>query len=218
MNLSDNGEPVLERLLVGPVMTNCYIMYSREKDCAVVVDPGHGGRKIADHLKNKGLGLSAVLLTHGHFDHISGVDELRGAFPDADVPVYAYVKEKEICESPELNLSQEMDAPVTVHGVTYLEDGSENEFFGCKCRLIATPGHTIGSCCYYFEEKGILFSGDTLFEGSVGRTDFPTGSMSVLVRSIKDRLLCLPDNTLCYPGHGDLTSIGREREENFFIQ
>ena len=108
--------------------------------------------------------------------------------------------------------------PETVQADFYEKDGSLLEIAGFRLKLIATPGHTGGSCCYYLEEEKLLFSGDTLFEGSVGRTDFPTGSMSSLIRSIKEKLLVLPEDVIVYPGHGDTTTIGDEKKYNPYCQ
>ena len=98
----------------------------------------------------------------------------------------------------------------------YVKDGEELEIAGIKCKVLATPGHTAGGTCYYFEEAGFVVCGDTLFAESVGRTDFPTGSMSTLVRSIKEKLFTLPEETTAYPGHGDSTTIGHEKKYNPF--
>ena len=159
--------------------------------------------------------MNAILLTHGHFDHIWGANELRRL---SGAKIYAYEGEKELCEDAGKNVSRDAGRPETVQADFYEKDGALLELGGFSLKLIATPGHTGGSCCYYLEEEKILFSGDTLFEGSVGRTDFPTGSMSSLVRSIKERLLVLPDDVTVYPGHGDTTTIGDEKKYNPYCQ
>ena len=152
---------------------------------------------------------------HGHFDHIWGANELRRL---SGAPIYAYEEEKKVCENAAMNVSDQAGRPETVIPDHYVKDGELLEFAGMRFRLIATPGHTAGSCCYYMEEEKILLSGDTLFEGSVGRTDFPTGSMSSLVRSIKDKLLVLPEDVTVYPGHGEKTTIGDEKKYNPYCQ
>ena len=159
--------------------------------------------------------MNAILLTHGHFDHIWGANELRRL---SGAKIYAYEGEKELCEDAGKNVSRDAGRPETVRADFYEKDGALLELGGFSLKLIATPGHTGGSCCYYLEEEKILFSGDTLFEGSVGRTDFPTGSMGSLVRSIKERLLVLPDDVTVYPGHGDSTTIGDEKKYNPYCQ
>lgn len=142
---------------------------------------------------------------------MEALKELSGA------NVYAYEGEQEVCESPALNVSQDTGRPCLVKADVYVKDGEEITAAGMKLKLIATPGHTKGSCCYYFEDAKLLISGDTLFQESVGRTDLPTGSMSTLVHSIKEKLLPLPEDVKVYPGHGEATSIGYEKEYNPFL-
>ena len=138
--------------------------------------------------------------------------ELSGA------PIYAYEEEKVLCEDAVTNVSEQVGRPYTVIPDRYLKDGEKITIAGMDCRLIGTPGHTVGSCCYYFEEDGILIAGDTLFQDSVGRTDLATGSMSALVRSVREKLFTLPEETKVYPGHGESTTIGHEKKYNPFIQ
>lgn len=159
--------------------------------------------------------MNAILLTHGHFDHIWGANELRRL---SGAKIYAYEGEKSLCEDAEKNVSAQAGRPETVQADFYEKDGTVLSLAGFSLKLIATPGHTGGSCCYYLEEEKVLFSGDTLFEGSVGRTDFPTGSMSSLVRSIKEKLLVLPEDVVVYSGHGDTTTIGDEKKYNPYCQ
>ena len=165
-------------------------------------------------MTEKGFRVAGILLTHGHFDHIWGSNQLRQL---SGTQIRAYQEEKQVCEDAEKNVSAQVGRPYTVIPDVYLEDGAEITIADMSCRLIATPGHTAGSCCYYFKEAGILISGDTLFQSSVGRTDLPTGSMGTLVRSIKDKLFILPDEVKVYPGHGDATTIGEEKKYNPFI-
>ena len=160
-----------------------------------------------------GLEVEEILLTHGHFDHIAGGDDLRNR---SGARIKCLDAEKELIENPELNVSLDfMGYPVTLTPDGYFKDGDELTIAGdIRCKVLATPGHTKGGCCFYIEEGGILISGDTLFEGSVGRTDFPGGSMSTLVRSLQEKLMVLPDETKVYPGHGAETTIGFERKYN----
>ena len=180
----------------------------------IFFDPADKGDYIYETLKEKNLNVKGILLTHGHFDHIWGCNRLREL---SGAPIYAYEEEKVLCEDAVTNVSEQVGRPYTVIPDRYLKDGEEITIAGMTCRLIATPGPTVGSCCYYFEEAGILIAGDTLFEGSVGRTDLATGSMGTLVRSIKDKLFTLPDDTKVYPGHGDTTTIGYEKQNNPFV-
>ncbi len=220
------GDIHVGSMTLGMVSTNCYFLYREdgrkhtkgetfdELTPVIFIDPADRGDFIYDALTTRGFSIDKILLTHGHFDHIGGADELRKL---SGARIYAYEKEKEVCENADNNLSIDYGRGYTVVPDEYLQDLDIIEGAGLKCQLIATPGHTVGGCCYYFEEGDILVCGDTLFLESVGRTDFPTSSMSTLVRSINERLMVLPDDTICYPGHGDATTIGHERQYNPFI-
>ena len=212
------------RLTLGSFQTNCYYVYresalniTKEQGtlCPVLVfDPAESGAAIYEALKTKGFQVAAILLTHGHVDHIAGVKELKEC---SGALVYACDKEADLLSDMRDNLSMMFGTPLRVEADELLQDGKEYVLGGMAFQMIATPGHTAGSCTYYFKEADILISGDTLFEGSVGRTDFPTGSMSVLVHSIKHKLFTLPEKTICYPGHGGTTTVGWEKDNNPFI-
>lgn len=211
------------RMVLGVCQTNCYFLYRDGGHECIVVDPADAGGSIYSALQKKDFQIMGILLTHGHFDHIWGVDALRdaaNAASEADglepVKVYAGADERELLKSADLNVSERAGRACTTYADVYVKDGQEITLAGMTCRVIATPGHTAGGCCYYFEEAGILVAGDTLFAESVGRTDFPTGSMGTLIHSIKDKLYVLPDDTRVYPGHGDSTTIGHEKEYNPF--
>ncbi|MDE7223606.1 MAG: MBL fold metallo-hydrolase [Acetatifactor sp.] len=207
------AETKIGRMVLGSYQTNCYFIYQEDKKRAIVVDPADQGKKIYDALLRNGITVEAILLTHGHFDHIWGTKELRES---TGVKLYALDAEKALCEDTHNNVSDMTGRPYTVTPDEYLRDGQELTLAGISFRVIATPGHTIGSCCYYFPGTGFLVSGDTLFAESVGRTDFPTGSMSSIVRSIKEKLYVLPGETKVYPGHGDSTTIEHEMQYNPF--
>lgn len=201
------------RLMLGMCQTNCYFVYQEGKNEVIFIDPADRGDYIYEALQEKGFTVAGILLTHGHFDHIWGVEALR---EKSGVKVYAFEGEKNVCGNAKLNVSAQAGRECSIDADVYVKDGEEITIAGMTCRLIATPGHTEGSCCYYFEESGFLLSGDTLFAESVGRTDLPTGSMSTLVRSIKEKLFVLPDETKVYPGHGEATTIGYEKQYNPF--
>lgn len=203
------------RLMLGVCQTNCYFVYQDGSTDVIFFDPADKGDYIYEKLQEKGLNVKGILLTHGHFDHIWGTDKLREL---SGAPIYAYEAEKALCEDAITNVSDQVGRPYTVVPDYYVKDGEEITIAGMTCKVIATPGHTVGSCCYYFEEAGMLIAGDTLFQESVGRTDLPTGSMSAIIHSIKDKLFLLPDETKVYPGHGDVTSIGHEKRYNPFVQ
>lgn len=156
----------------------------------------------------------AILLTHGHFDHIMAVEGLRKEY---QIPMYASKDEVEVLANPQLNVSTMMGAYVSMKADELFADGDVLELAGMKLKVISTPGHTIGSVCFYIEEEKMLISGDTLFEASVGRTDFPTGSSRQLIHSIKTRLFILPEDVNVFPGHGEVTSIAYEKTHNPFI-
>lgn len=202
------------RMVIGVCATNCYFVYREGSKECVVIDAPDKGKEIAGTLKKHGFEVSAVLLTHGHFDHIWGASELRNA---TSAKIYALDKEQPLMEDATLNVSADCGRPTTLKVNRYLRDGEEIELAGIKFKVIATPGHTAGSCCFYVEEAGILVAGDTLFRESVGRTDLPTGSGATLERSVMEKLFVLPDETLVYPGHGDETDIGHEKKYNPFL-
>lgn len=218
------AEIKIGRMVLSMCATNCYFLYREgEQDC-IVVDPADQGASIYGALQKKGFRVAGILLTHGHFDHIWGLDALRDAANAAaecdglePIKCYANEAEKEVLRDAYKNVSSQAGRPCTTSADKYLKDGEEVTIAGITCKMIATPGHTVGGACYYIEEAGILIAGDTLFEESVGRTDFPTGSMSTLVHSIKDKLFLLPDDTRVFPGHGERTTIGHEKEYNPFL-
>ena len=208
------GELKIGRMVMGPVGTNFYFVYDDETRKAIAFDPPCDGAGIYNALKGKDIEGAGILLTHGHFDHIMGANELRQA---ASVKIYAYEGEQDYCDDTHNNCTDQIGRLYTVKCNKYLPDGAEIDIEGIKCKLIATPGHTHGSCSYYFEDEKMLISGDTLFNCSVGRSDLPTGSEATLIRSIREKLMCLPVDVKVYPGHGDTTTIGFERENNPFI-
>ncbi len=197
---------------VGQLGTNCYVIYRESLKKAVIVDPGADGAYILDLCRELSLSPETILLTHGHFDHIMAVKDIKEAFPD--VKIYAGKQEKEMLAEPSVNLSSSFGNAYTVCADGYEEDGAILSLAGMTFQVLFTPGHTSGSVCYLIESETILISGDTLFFESLGRTDFPTGSQSQILSSIKERLFVLPDDTLVYPGHGEATTIGHEKVYN----
>lgn len=207
------GEICIGKMVLGMVETNCYFLYDEDSKKAVVVDPAKDG--IYDKLSDNGLTVEAIILTHGHFDHIMGVNELR---EKSGALVYALQAENNLLKDPKLNASLQIRRTYTVDADRFLNDGQEIELAGITFKVYSTPGHTAGSCCYYVPAKNWLISGDTLFRGSIGRSDLPTGSESEILKSV-NKLLDSSDfdeDTKVYPGHGEPSSIGFEREYNPF--
>lgn len=204
-------------LTLGMIATNCYFVFDADridengKKHVVVFDPADAGKRIFEELSKNDLVVDLILLTHGHFDHIMGIPELKEL---TGAKVGCYEKETAICSDPHLNLSVSFGNNFGIKPDVTYKDGDIIKAAGLSFKLIATPGHTSGGCCYYIEDDNVLISGDTLFEESVGRSDFPTSSTSELVRSVREKLFVLPDETIVYPGHGDITTIGHEKEYN----
>ena len=210
---------ILGCYVVGMVQTNFYFLHREGETDTIVFDPADYGKEIYEELAKQGLEVKAIFLTHGHFDHIMGVKALKEA---CGAPVYASALERDLLEDPDLNTSSGFGRSCRVTPDHLLIDGESVTAAGITLKMLSTPGHTEGSCCYYMDgnETGgdpILISGDTLFEESVGRTDLPTGDMHDLVDSIRTKLYVLPDNTQVFCGHGGNTTIGHEKKFNYFV-
>ena len=204
----------INHYVVGPVQTNCYVVINEDTKECFVIDPGASAKQLAERIRKDELTPVAILLTHGHFDHAGAAEELAKEF---DVKIYAQEAEKDTLANPQKNVSWMMGGSETYHADEFLKDEQEVEFAGFKIKVLHTPGHTEGGCYYYIADEDVVFTGDTLFAQSVGRTDFPGGSMSQIVRSIKEKLMVLPDDTTVYPGHGDPTTIETERMYNPYL-
>ena len=204
----------LETLVLGPLQTNTYIIYNNISKEAIVVDPAAEAEKIIKYLKEHDLVCSAIMLTHGHFDHILGVKDLKEA---TGADIYAHEEEINLLENPNLNASSQVGQAYTVSVDVPLKDGQILDLIGQKIKVLHTPGHTAGGVCYFFQDENVLISGDTLFQASIGRSDFPTGNGRVLIDSIRSKIMVLDENIDVYPGHGNPTSIGYEKRHNQFI-
>ena len=203
---------VLMRMPLGPLGTNCYVIGDKAVAEAFIIDPATP--EVLDALKKHHLKPKAILLTHGHGDHIGGVQDIVGAY---QVPVYIHKGDVPYLSDPELNLSAYSNpTPIKVKAeIIEVKQGDHITCGDIDLEVLETAGHTPGGVCYYME--GLVFVGDTLFRDSVGRTDFPNGSYETLMESIKTQLYKLPDNTMVYPGHGPETNIGYEKQYNPFV-
>jgi len=197
---------------VGQIGTNCYIIFREQLKKAIIVDPGDEGRFILEECRKLSVTPEAILLTHGHFDHIMAVKEIKQAFPE--IVIYAGEKEKMLLNDPSLNLSTSIGRTCSIEADQYVTDGETIDPAGILAHVIATPGHTEGCVCYYMKEEDVLISGDTLFLESLGRTDLPTGDQLKIISSIRGKLFPLPGDTMVYPGHGSVTTIGHEKSYN----
>lgn len=202
----------IKSFVVSMVETNCYIVYNESTREAAVVDPGDEAEYLMEQIKELDVKPVGILLTHGHFDHVMAVEELKEEF---HVPVYAYEQENALLLDESLNMSKSyMRKSVTIKAEKLLKDGEEFELAGFKWKLIATPGHTSGSACYYLEDEKVLLSGDTIFRESYGRVDFPTSSTEDMIHSIVNVLFELPDDVIVYPGHMGVTTMEYEKRHN----
>lgn len=199
---------------LGQMGANAYLVWQEGKKEAFVVDPGDEFPKLERILKEKQLSLKAILLTHGHYDHIGAAGELR---EQTGADIYAMKEEEKTLRDAEWNLSAFHDGGYGLEADVLLRDKEILTIGGISIQVLHTPGHTPGGCCYYLKEEGMLFSGDTLFHTSIGRSDFPGGSEAALIRSIKEKLLCLPEDTKVYPGHMEDTDIHTEKLFNPYL-
>lgn len=203
---------LIKKLVVGPLQENCYIVADEKTKQAIVIDPGDEGDRINDAIKAEGLTITAIICTHAHFDHVGAAGEIKAVtgakilIHKEDIETYNMAKEHALFWGFDVADLPDPDG--------FLSEGDEVKAGGLNFKVIHVPGHSPGGICLYGE--GVLMAGDTIFQGSVGRTDFPGGSHDRLKDSFR-RLLELPDDTKVYSGHGNETTIGREKRDNFFV-
>lgn len=207
----------VDRLVVGPFQVNTYIIYLEDRDDAVVVDPGADSAGILKRLSQIERSVSDILITHGHADHIMAASAIKNAFPGAHLRIHA--RDAHMLTDPRANLSMAFGYEATAPPAdAFLEGGTEVKAAGVTFSVEHVPGHSPGSVCLVPNGlPAIVFSGDTLFAGTIGRTDFPGGNMGLLVAEIREKILTLPDDTVVYPGHGEITTVGIEKRDNYFV-
>ncbi len=204
------------------VACNCYVMYNENND-AFLVDPGYSlNNGLIDHIKKLNKNIKAILITHGHYDHIYALKDVLDLYKGAKV--YILRDEIEFLTNPSLNLTDKDYNELGIETFSFmpqnielLEDGDIINVAGFNIKVIATPFHTKGSCCYYVESEKLIFTGDTLFYTTIGRSDLPTGSNRTISSSLK-KVIDLPDGIKVYPGHGLITDLDREKKYNSYLK
>ena len=207
---------ILEMLTVGPFQENCYLIGDEASGVGAVVDPGDEAARIAMAVEQTGLEIGSIIVTHAHIDHVGGVAALVDEYA---CPVLMHAEAEPMLEqlpTQALMMGLRFGKIPTVD--RHIGEEETLEIGDLRLRPLYTPGHAPGHLAFYIEDEGLVLSGDALFAGSVGRVDLPGGSMEVLMRSIEERLMTLPDETRVYPGHGPQTEIGSERATNPFLQ
>lgn len=211
----------IERFMVGPLQACCYILTNEDTREAIIIDPGGDAQELIEFIKKNNLNPRFLINTHGHGDHIGANKELKEAFSELKVCIHE--KDEAMLTHPSKNLS-------FLGGFLYksppaevvLKEGDKVSMEGIELEVIHTPGHTPGGICLLSRSKdghpGVLFSGDSLFQGSIGRTDLPGGDYPALIEALRKKVLILEGRTLVYPGHGDSTTVLEEKENNPFLQ
>lgn len=207
----------IKRMVLGGLENNTYIVVGNDRKTAVIVDPAYEPERIVEFLSGQGLQLKAILITHGHFDHIGAVDKI---VEHMNVPVFAHEEEAKIMSDPIKNLSTYFTSRGIKAKATNFVTDKEHLDFGADLsfKVLIVPGHSPKGACFYNAKDEFLFTGDSLFAGSIGRTDYYNGDSHDLVQHIKERLLFLPTTTTIYPGHGKTSTIGNEKAYNPYLQ
>ncbi|MBD3168733.1 MAG: MBL fold metallo-hydrolase [candidate division Zixibacteria bacterium] len=205
---------IVDILEVGTFMANCYLVGCENTRKGIIIDPGDTGDFILSKIKENRLDIEKIVITHGHLDHIGALEYIRDLL---GIPVCIHKDDAEMLTSPDRNLSAMTPEPVKANPAEIvLDEGQYVEFGEKKLKVLHTPGHTPGGISLYGD--GVVFTGDTIFLGSVGRTDFPYGDFEQLMQSIRDKIFTLPDETIIYSGHGPDTTVGQEKQYNPFVQ
>ena len=194
---------------------NAYLYFDPQSKEGVVIDPGDNEQDILAAIESKGINLQCILLTHGHYDHIYAADEVKA---QTNTPIVCHRNESAVLADPNLNLSVMIDKNISVTSDRELDDGGEITIGAGKLKVIHTPGHTPGGICFYDEENEMIFTGDTLFMESIGRSDMHMGDHDTLIGSINQKLMTLPESVKVFSGHGLASTIGHEKANNPFIR
>ncbi|NQT19780.1 MAG: MBL fold metallo-hydrolase [Planctomycetes bacterium] len=216
MKHTAGAKELLVRMLhVGPMASCCYLVGEKGGEGAII-DPGDEAGRIVESVGLMYLAVKYIILTHAHVDHIGALEEVRDAFPDAEVVIHP--DDAPMLERPSLNLSLFIGGSVKCRPAGRLvNEGDELELAGIAIKVIHAPGHTPGGICLHAPDAGVVFTGDVLFAAGIGRTDFPGGDVDQLLASIRDKLLALPPATVVYPGHGGSSTIAAESAGNPFL-
>ncbi|MDK2823139.1 MAG: hydroxyacylglutathione hydrolase [Clostridia bacterium] len=203
-------------LTVGPIETNCYIVVCPQTKEAVIIDPGDEGGKIVEAISSLDINVKYIINTHGHHDHIQANKEVKEA---TNAQILIHASDAQMLTNPLKNLSHYLGLKTTEPAADrQLQDGDSIEFGNIVFKVLHTPGHTPGCICLYNEAEKICFTGDTLFNGSVGRTDLPGGNYKTLMNSLREKLVNLPNDVVIYPGHGPKSTIREEKAINPFLK
>lgn len=198
---------LIKKMVLGSYQENAYIIINEETREAIIIDPGDEGKSLVSYLKGLNVKLQYILLTHGHLDHVGAVDEVREAF---NIPAYISEVDMKYIERRKVAFGQMKRADF------FLKEGDDLSFGNLPIKIFETPGHSKGSLSYLIDN--VLYVGDVLFQGSIGRTDLPGGEFNELISSIKDKLMKLPGNTRVMPGHGPETTLSQEKSFNIYLR
>ena len=207
---------ILQATVMKYIPTNAYFYIDNETKHGFLIDPGAQAGKLLGIIREKGFIIERILLTHGHFDHIGAGEELRKAL---NIPVCMQANGRAYAENPVWNLSAQTEVPITLSDVTYLADYSTVSLAAtsaCDLTIIPVPGHTTDGAMYYTAKDGVAFVGDSIFEGSYGRTDMYGGDEATLLQNIRDKILTLPDETILLSGHSGPTTVREEKTRPFY--
>ncbi|MDR0272252.1 MAG: MBL fold metallo-hydrolase [Clostridiales bacterium] len=206
----------MELLIINdnPYGQNIYIYFDKETREGIIIDPGDSYETVREAVEQNKIAVKAILLTHGHFDHTFCANNLKVL---TNAPIYAHENETNLLRNTEHNRSGLRSLEISVAPDKHFKDGDVFSFANCEIKVIHTPGHTAGGVCYYDENAGIVFTGDTLFKETIGRTDMPTGDYETLLSSIREKLFTLPEEVKVFPGHDESSTIKHEKKFNRIV-